>query len=105
MWPKCAFGDQRGPIQMAYLVISPDHGRTAADFLFFIYIFVWGKKWRFGSKSDAAGVLWTEREVADLKQRQEVIRMDHKNKIQSLVLPTDDPAEAQTACEDGPCTC
>ena len=32
--------------------------------------------------------------------------MDHRNKIQSLVLPKDDPGDAQDCmCEYGPCTC
>ena len=33
-------------------------------------------------------------EVADLKQRQKTFKMNHRNKIQSLVLPTDDPRDA-----------
>ena len=47
----------------------------------------WVKKWCFW-------VFWTECEVADLKQRQGITTMDHRNKIQSLVLPTDDPGDA-----------
>ena len=32
--------------------------------------------------------------------------MDHRNKIQSLVLPTDDPEDASDCItEYGPCTC
>ena len=32
--------------------------------------------------------------------------MDHRNKIQSLVLPKDDPGDAPDCmCEYGPCTC
>ena len=37
------------------------------------------------------GVFWTECEGAGLKQRKRITTMDHRNKIQSLVLPTDDP--------------
>ena len=33
-------------------------------------------------------MFWTKCEVADLKQRQRTTAMDHRNKIQSLVLPT-----------------
>ena len=41
------------------------------------------------------GVFWAECEVADLKQRQRTNSMEHRNKTQSLVLPTDDPGDAQ----------
>ena len=37
---------------------------------------------------------WTECEVADLKQRQEITTPDRRNKIQLLILPTDDPGDA-----------
>ena len=51
-------------------------------------------------------MFWTGCEVADLKQRQKLTAMDHRNKIQSLVLPTDDPGDAPDCmCEYGPCTC
>ena len=64
------------------------------------------KKWYFWSKKRCLGVFWTECEVADLKQRQRTTAMDHKNKIQSLVLPTDDPGDAPDCiAEYGPCTC
>ena len=49
---------------------------------------------------------WTGCEVADLNQRQKTIKMNHRNKIQSLVSPTDDPGDASYCmCESGPCTC
>ena len=51
----------------------------------------WVKNWCFR-------VFWTECEVVDLKQRQGITTMDHRNKIQSLVLPTDDPKTPRTAC-------
>ena len=58
----------------------------------------WLKKWYFG-------VFLTECEVADLKQRQKLTTMGHRNKIQSLVLPTDDPGDAlDCTTEYGPWT-
>ena len=49
---------------------------------------------------------WTGCEVADLNQGQKTIKMNHRNKIQSLVSPTDDPGDAlDCMCESGPCTC
>ena len=51
-------------------------------------------------------MFWTGFEVADLNQGQKTIKMNHRNKIQSLVSPTDDPGDAQDCmCESGPCTC
>ena len=45
-------------------------------------------------------------EVADLNQGQKTIKMNHRNKIQSLVSPTDDPGDAPDCItESGPCTC
>ena len=42
-------------------------------------------------------------EVADLNQGQKTIKMNHRNKIQSLVSPTDDPGDAPDCmCESGP---
>ena len=58
----------------------------------------WVKKWCFG-------VFWTGCEVADVKQRQKMFKMNHKNKIQSLVSPMDDPQDAQDCItEYDPCT-
>ena len=65
-----------------------------------------GQKVVFWVKKRCFGVFWTECEVADLKQRQKLTAMDHRNKIQSLVLPTDDPGDAPDCItEYGPCTC
>ena len=65
-----------------------------------------GQKVVFWVKKRCFGVFWTECEVADLKQRQRTTAMDHRNKIQSLVLPTDDPGDAPDCItEYGPCTC
>ena len=51
-------------------------------------------------------MFWTGCEVADLNQGQKTIKMNHRNKIQSLVSPTDDPGDASDCmCESGPCTC
>ena len=47
--------------------------------------------------------VWTGCEVADLNQGQKTIKMYHRNKIQSLVSPTDDPGDAPDCmCESGP---
>ena len=65
-----------------------------------------GQKVVFWVKKRCFRVFWTVCEVADLKQRQKTTAMDHRNKIQSLVLPTDDPGDAlDCMCEYGPCTC
>jgi hypothetical protein len=53
-----------------------------------------GQKVVFWVKKRCLGVFWADCEVADLKQRQRTTAMDHKNKIQSLVLLTDDPGDA-----------
>ena len=55
-----------------------------------------GQKVGFGSKKRYFGVFWTKCEVADLKQRQKIFKMNHRNKIQSLA-----PLNMNT----GPCTC
>ena len=48
-------------------------------------------------------MFWTGCEVADLNQGQKTIKMNHRNKIQSLVSPTDDPGDAPDCmCESGP---
>ena len=56
-----------------------------------------GQKGMFWVKKRCFVVFWTECEVADLKQRQEITTMDNRNKIHSLVLPTDDPKTPRTA--------
>ena len=53
-----------------------------------------GHKVVFWVKKRCFGVFWTGCEVADLKQRQNTTSMDHRNKIQSLVLPTKNPGDA-----------
>ena len=48
-------------------------------------------------------MFWTGCEVADLNQGQKTIKMNHRNKIQSLVSPTDDPGYAPDCItESGP---
>ena len=48
-------------------------------------------------------MFWTGCEVADLNQGQKTIKMNHRNKIQSLVSPTDDPGDAPDCItESGP---
>ena len=60
----------------------------------------------FEVKKRCSGVFWTKCEAADSKQRQKIFKMDHRNKIQSLVPPTDDPGDAPDCItEHGPCTC
>ena len=58
--------------------------------VFYFYgskVVLWVKKWCFW-------VFWTKFEVADLKQRQGVTPMDHRNKFQSSVLPTHNSGDA-----------
>ena len=65
-----------------------------------------GQKVVLWVKKRCLGVFWTECEVAGLKQRQRTTTMDHRNKIQSLVLPTDhdDHGDAPDCItEYGPC--
>ena len=72
----------------------------------FYFLPFMGQKVVFWVTKRCFGVFWTECEVADLKQRQRTTAMDHRNKIQSLVLPTDDPGDAPNCiCEYGPCIC
>ena len=52
-----------------------------------------GQKLVFWVKKQCFGVFWTECEVTDLKHRQKTTAMDHRNKIQSLVLLTDDAGD------------
>ncbi len=53
-----------------------------------------GQKVVLGAKNGVLECFWTECEVLDLKQRQKIFKMNHRNKIQSLVSPTDDPGDA-----------
>ena len=53
-----------------------------------------GQKGVLWVKKRCFGVFWAECEAADLKQRKVITTIDHRNKIQSLVLPTDDPGDA-----------
>ena len=60
----------------------------------------------FWVKKRCSGVFWTGCEVADLKQRQKIFEMNRRNKIQSLVSPTDNPGDAPDCItEYGSCTC
>ena len=57
-------------------------------------------------KKRCFGVFWTKCEVADLEQRQRTTALDHRHKMQSLVLPIDDPRDAPDCItEYDPCTC
>ena len=57
MWPKCAFGDQKGLIRNKDMPFgnSPHHGTKNCGLLknvdFFIFCLLWVKKWCFGSKN------------------------------------------------------
>ena len=65
-----------------------------------------GQKVVFWVKKRCFGVLWTRCEVADLKQTQTLTTMDHRNKIQMLALPTDDPGDTPDCItEYGLCAC
>ena len=112
MWPKCAFGDQKGLIWKEDMPFGnlPYHRTKIADLKKSVFLPYMGqnvvKTWYFGSKKRCLGVFWTECEEADLKKRQRTTAMDHRNKIQSLVLPTYDPGDAPDCItEYGPCTC
>jgi len=74
----------------------PHHGTENCRLLRNIdfFLLLWVERGVFGPKDDVLGVLWTECGGTDLKQRQGITTMDHRNKIQSLVLPTDDPGDA-----------
>ena len=62
-----------------------------------------GQKVVFWVKKRCFGVFWSKCEVVDMKQRQKTTAMDHRNKTQSLVSPTDDPGDAPDCmCEYGP---
>ena len=113
MWSKCAFGDQKGLIQKKRHAIwqspssldkkLPSFHKNYRCILFFITM---GQKVVFWVKKRCFGVSWTGCEVTDLKPRQGITKMDHRNKIQLFVLPTDDPGDAPGCmCEYGPCTC
>ena len=110
MWPKYAFGDQKCLIRKKDMPFGnpPHHGTKNCGLLkkyrFFLFFHLsWVKKWCFGSKKRWFGVFWTGCEVADLNQGQKTIKMNHRNKIQSLVSPTDDPGDAPDCmCESGP---
>ena len=109
IWPKHAFGDQKGLIRKKDMPFgdSPDHAKMFANFSknrFIIFSFL-SEEAGFGSKSGVLGCFWPGCEVADLKQRQ-VITLDHRNKIQSFVLPAVDPGKAPNCItEYGHCTC
>ena len=101
---KASFGKKTCRLAIP-LIMGPE----IADFskiLIFISLLLLVKKVLFWVKKWCFGVFWTECEVADLKQRQRITTMDHRSKIQSLVLPTYDPGDAPDCmCEYGPCTC
>ena len=70
-----------------------------------IFLPFMGPKVVFWVKELWFGVLWTGCEVADLKQGQRIFKMNHRNKIQSLLSPTDDPGDTRDCItESGPCT-
>ena len=96
MWPKCAFGDQKGLIRKKDMPFgNPPYRGTIRCGIFSKRFFAfYGSKMVFWVKKRRLGVFWTECEVADLKQRQRIAAMDHRNKIQSLVLPADGPGDA-----------
>ena len=107
MWPKCAFGDQRGLIWNKAMPFGnpPYHGtKNCGPLKKSIYFLPFtGQKVVFWVKKT---VFRTECEVADLKERQRTTAMDYRHKIQSLVLPTDDPGDAPDCItEYGHCTC
>ena len=65
----------------------PYHGTKNREILknivFIFYLPFMGPKVVFWVKKRWFGVFWTGCEVADLKQRQKIFKMNHRNKIQS----------------------
>ena len=112
MWPKCAFGDQKGLIRSKDMPfgIPPYHGtkncRVLKISIFYLFLPFVGQKVVFWVKKWCFWVFWTGCEVSDLKERHKTTSMDHGNKIQSLVLPTDGPGDTPDCItEYGPYTC
>ena len=107
MWPKCASGDQKG-LSWKEATSSgnpPIMGQRMWTFknIVFILFTCMGQKGVFWIKKRCFRVFCTECEGADLKKRKKITIMDHRNKIRSLILPTDDPGDAQDyMCEYGP---
>ena len=84
MWPKCAFGNQKGLIwKEAMSFGNPPYHGTKNCGLFkngnFYFLLFMGQKGVFGVKKWCCGVFWTECEEADLKQTTEITTMDHRN--------------------------
>ena len=99
---KASFG-----IKTCHLAIPRIMGQEIVNFfkkmIFLFFGLSWVKKWCLGSKKRWFWVFWTGCEVVDLNQGQKTIKMNHRNKIQSLVSPTDDPGDAPDCmCESGP---
>ena len=65
--------------------------RNFKKYRFYFSSFYWSKVVFWVKKNGVLLVFWTGCEVADMKQRQKATAVDNRNKIQSLVLPTDDP--------------
>ena len=76
--------------------------QTFKKLTFFYFLLFVGQKVVFWVEKRCFGVFWSECELANLKQRRRATAMDHRNKIQSLLLPTDDPRDAPDCmCEYG----
>ena len=91
--------------QTCHLAIPPIMKQIADFSKIDLFYLLWVKSGIWVNKR-CFGVFWTECEVSDLKQRQRTTAMNPRNKIQSLVLPTDDPGDAlDCITEYGPCTC
>ena len=108
MWPKCAFDDQKGLIWNKDMPSGnpPYHGtkKCGLQKYQFLFLKIFGSKVVFWVKNGVLSVSGPGvHEVADLNQRQKTIKMNHRNKIQSLVSPTNDPGDAPDCmCESGP---
>ena len=79
MWPKCAFGDQKGliwkkkPRRLAILLII---GHEITDFSkIYFFLLLWVKRGVLGQRT-MFWVFWTKCDVADLTQRQGITTMD-----------------------------
>ena len=102
--PKQYYSEQRHAVSQ-FPVSQKNVGFSKIELgvLFSLY---WSKSWFWGQKNDVLECFWTECVAADLKQRQNIFKMDHRNKIQSLVSHADDPEDAYGCMFPyGHCTC
>ena len=89
---KASFGKKT--CRLAIPLITGQKVADLSKVSIFYFLPLMGQKGVFWVKKRCFWVLRTECEGADLQQRQGTTTVDHRNKIQSLILPTDDPGDA-----------